>query len=80
MASPRTVEVTATEEDIEFVLRYLRHYRPLCRFDLMAAPESPLLPKTSFYVLRDMEERGLIKSSLPTGQSPRRLYRLPDTN
>jgi len=77
MASRRTIEVVPTAEQEEFVVRHLRHYRPLCRFDLMAAPGSPLEPKTAFYVLRNMEERGLIKSSLPTGQSPRRLYRLP---
>jgi len=78
MTTPRTVEVTATVEQVDFVIRHLRHYPTMNRFDLMRIHGSPLGRKMAFYVLRDMEERGLIKSRLPKGTSIQRLYLLPE--
>lgn len=49
---------------------------PKNRFELMALPNSPLERKTSFYVLRDMEDKGLITSRLRTGGDSHRWYSL----
>lgn len=73
----RVVKVIATEEQVDFVVRHLRHYPTMNRFDMLEIPGSPLDRKMAFYVLRDMEERGLIKSRLSFGSSTQRLYMLP---
>ena len=47
------------------------------RFELVAIPDSPLERDTSYRVLRDMEQMGLIESRIEFGSSSHRLYRLP---
>lgn len=49
---------------------------PKNRFELQQMEDSPLEPRTSFYVLRDMEEKGLITSRIEFASSAHREYRL----
>ena len=65
--------MTETEQ---FVVTRLERHEKLNRFQLMAMMDSPLIPKTSFYVLRDMEDKGLITSRLEGGHSSHRWYRM----
>ncbi len=60
----------------EFVINALERHQRLNRFELMTMEGSPLKPKTSFYVLRDMEDSGLITSRLEAGHSSHRWYRV----
>ncbi len=74
------IVVTLRERDImneteQFVIDQLEIHQKMNRFDLMSAEGSPLEPKTSFYVLRDMEDKGLITSRLEGGHSSHRWYR-----
>ncbi len=65
--------VIAEPEEVDFVLRHLRQYPTMNRFDLIAIPGSPLGRATAFYVLRDMEDSGLITSRI---QGSHRVYRM----
>ena len=60
----------------QFVLDRLARHEKLNRFQLMSMMGSPLEPKTSFYVLRDMEDKGLITSRLEGGHSSHRWYQV----
>ena len=60
----------------QFVLDALARHERLNRFELMTMEGSPLKPKTSFYTLRDMEDKGLITSRLEAGHSSHRWYRV----
>jgi hypothetical protein len=63
-------------ETEQFVIDQLEIHQRMNRFDLMSAKGSPLERKTSFYVLRDMEDKGLITSRLEAGHSSHRWYRV----
>lgn len=60
----------------QFVLDNLARNESMNRFELMSVEHSPLVPKTSYHVLKAMEDKGLIVSRLETNRSAHRWYRV----
>jgi len=76
MSEPYRINIDRTGEIEQFVLGQLELNESMNRFELMAIRWSPLIRKTSYHVLKAMEDKGLIVSRLETNRSAHRWYRV----